>query len=189
MFWTFFSLTLADSERSQQAVPQQLTLLSNQTTPVCPKPTWSMCSSRQWNVLQSPAQTLPARPSAWWQASVNKGKRDTNQTSSDLHKPSVHPWLLPAQTSHLFLVLGDKQHIRQTSHFTGEQELLCPELPAQHPQAAPAPFLPPPGLCLTPTAHQGSLLLLSKSILLLNSSLWCCLPWIFHHTVICTQHF
>lgn len=124
-------------------------------------------------MLQSPAQTFPAhvpqpeselaRVHVQRQASVNKGKKDINQTSFDLHKPSVHPWLLAAQSSHLlevFLVLGDKHHIRPR-HFTGESNS-CSAQSSQHitPQAAPAPFLPAPAPCCSswplPDPHSSS---------------------------------
>lgn len=175
MFWVFFSLTLwlTVNNPSKLSVPQQFALLSNQTTPVCPKPTWSTRSSRLWNVLQPPAQTFPAhvpQPDSklaqvhvQWQTSVNKGKKDINQISLDLHKPLVHPWLLAAQTSHLlevFLVLGDKLHIRPR-HFTGENNS-CSAQSSQHttPQAAPAPLLPPPAPCCSswplPDPHSSS---------------------------------
>lgn len=81
----------------------------------------------------------------------------------DLHKPSVHPWLPAALTSHVLeglLVLGDEHHIRP-GHFTGDSKSCCAQS-SQHktPQAAPAPLLPPPAPCCSswplPDPHSSS---------------------------------
>lgn len=129
-------------------------------------------------------------------------KKDANLVSLDLHKPLPHPLLLADKTGHLlkpFLVLDDKHQIRPWLLHRGVIAAL-PRAPNR--QLAQPRRLPPlpsflllllavsPGLCLTPTTHQCSFLLVAESILLLNSFPQCCLLWLFHLSpVICTQTF